>query len=175
MLISEGGETIWTGLNVRPISLSYEWDPCDSFKVRELLMIEKNGSYEKAAGEDEMSMAIGITGHKGRVHLHFCDTISWAEEAGVRTERVLAALVDKSIFSGYKIYPNQILAAKYLDIALPSNNSFTVDSNDKKLFETRLKDVVSFIGTELCSKEEIERMWCEITVQPLLAKHQITS
>ena len=175
MLISEGGETIWTGLNVRPISLSYEWDPCDSFKVRELLMIEKNGSYEKAAGEDEMSMAIGITGHKGRVHLHFCDTISWAEEAGVRTERVLAALVDKSIFSGYKIYPNQILAAKYLDIALPSNNSFTVDSNDKKLFETRLKDVVSFIGTELCSKEEIERMWCEITVQPLLTKHQITS
>jgi len=160
---------------VRPISLSYEWDPCDSFKVRELLMIEKNGSYEKAPGEDEMSMAIGITGHKGRVHLHFCNTIPWAVEEGVRTERVLAALVDKSIFSGYKIFPNQILSAKYLEISLPKDSKFTVNSNDEKLFASRLNDVVSFIGTELCSKEDIERKWCEITVQPLLAKHHITS
>ena len=175
MLISEGGEATWDGLNVRPISLSYEWDPCDSFKVRELLMIEKNGSYEKAPGEDEMSMAIGITGHKGRVHLHFCNTIPWAVEEGVRTERVLAALVDKSIFSGYKIFPNQILSAKYLEISLPKDSKFTVNSNDEKLFASRLNDVVSFIGTELCSKEDIERKWCEITVQPLLAKHHITS
>jgi len=173
MLISEGGQDTWDGLNVRPISLSYEWDPCDSFKVRELLMIEKNGNYEKAPGEDEMSMALGITGHKGRVHLHFCNTIPWAEEDGVRTERVLAALVDKSIFSGYKIFPNQLLSAKYLEISLPENIEFTVTSNDEELFTSRLNDVVSFVGTDLCSKEEIERKWCEITVQPLLAKYQV--
>ena len=36
MLTSEGGEESWDKLNVCPVSLSYEWDPCDAFKVREL-------------------------------------------------------------------------------------------------------------------------------------------
>jgi hypothetical protein len=174
MLISEGGKKTWEDLNVRPVSLSYEWDPCDSFKVRELLMIEINGSYEKDVGEDELSMAIGITGHKGRVHLHFCDTIQWDEEEGIRTERVLADIVDKAIFKGYEVFPNQILAARYLKINLPEKLRLPVDSNDEKLFASRLNDVVDFIGTGLCSQEEIERKWCEITVQPLLAKYQIT-
>ena len=74
----------------------------------------QNGEYEKAPGEDEMSMALGMTGWKGRVHLEFCNTIPWKEVEGERTDRVIAELVDKAISEGYKIWPNQVLAAEYL-------------------------------------------------------------
>ena len=166
MLTSEGGKESWEKLRACPISISYEWDPCDSFKVRELLILERDGEYVKSKGEDEMSMAVGLSEFKGRVNLHFCNPISWAEEEGERTERLIASKVDKAICLGYKVFPNQILSAHRLGIEIPS--SFKTTSNDKREFEERLEKVVSFIGGEF-SKEEIENKWCEITAQPLLA------
>jgi hypothetical protein len=79
MLISEGGKDAWEMLNVKPVSISYEWDPCDYMKVRELLKKEHEGEYLKEPGEDERSMASGMTGWKGRIHLEFCTTIPWKE------------------------------------------------------------------------------------------------
>ena len=44
---------------------------CDQAKARELSTRASSGSYTKAAGEDDQSIALGITGYKGRVHVHF--------------------------------------------------------------------------------------------------------
>jgi hypothetical protein len=167
MLTAEGGGEVWDALNACPVSLSYEWDPCDAFKVRELLIVDKEGSYEKSEGEDESNMALGMTGAKGRVHLHFCQQVKWGEKDGERTERYIAAIVDKAIFSGYKIFPNQVLSAEYLSLDIECD--VKVESGDKKAFNDRLDQVVSFVG-EGFSRKEIEAKWCEITVQPLLAK-----
>lgn len=165
MLVSEGGEESWNLLNVKPVSVSYEWDPCDAMKVRELLLTEKNGSYEKAEGEDEMSMFLGMTGLKGRVHLHFCEKVEWEEVEGERQEKVLADLVDRAIFRGYQIFPNQLLAAKYLGRDVKGS----YDDADVQQFEKRLAQVVEYVGKEF-SQEEIERKWCEITAEPLFAQ-----
>ena len=170
MLVSEGGKESWEMLNVKPISISYEWDPCDAMKVKELLLTEKNGSYEKAEGEDEMSMFLGLTGDKGRVHLHFSKTIEWKEVEGERQEKVLADLVDKAIFKGYKIFPNQILAARHLGYDIESH----FDDADVKLFEDRLESVVQYVGDEF-SRAEIVNKWCQITAEPLLAKRDQSS
>ena len=62
--------------------LSYEWDPCDALKVRELLIRDRDGEYKKSPGEDEMSMALGLTEMKGAVHLHFCKRLIWIEDVG---------------------------------------------------------------------------------------------
>ena len=56
---------------VVPVSISYEYDPCDADKARELYMKAEHGAYEKAEHEDVQSIARGITGFKGRVHLAF--------------------------------------------------------------------------------------------------------
>ena len=48
------------------MSISYEWDPCDAFKVNELLHLEMHGAYQKSSGEDERSMWTGLVGQKGR-------------------------------------------------------------------------------------------------------------
>lgn len=170
MLVSEWGKESWDMLNVRPVCVSYEWDPCDGMKVKELLETEKNGSYEKRDGEDEMSMFLGLTGDKGRVHLHFCGRVEWEEREGERQEKVLAELVDDAIFRSYEIYPNQILSAKYLGHEV--SNDF--DEADVKKFNDRLASVVEYVGGDY-SEDEIKRKWCEITAEPLLAKRAQSS
>jgi len=115
-------------------------------------------------------MFLGLTGDKGRVHLHFSETVKWQEVEGERQEKVLADLVDKAIFKGYKIFPNQILAANYLGY----NTSSEFNDADVRLFKKRIESVIAYVGKEF-SKEEITKKWCEITAEPLLAKRAQSS
>ena len=52
-----------------PVAISYEYDPSDILKARELHITETEGSYHKAPGEDLRAMAEGISGFKGRIHI----------------------------------------------------------------------------------------------------------
>ncbi|KRW58603.1 1-acyl-sn-glycerol-3-phosphate acyltransferase [Pseudomonas sp. TTU2014-080ASC] len=93
-------------LGLIPVSISYEYDPCDLAKARELYIRETSGSYTKAQGEDDLSIAQGITGYKGRVHIHF-------GEQAVRNmddSKQLAGEVDQQILSGYRLFPVHYLA-----------------------------------------------------------------
>jgi hypothetical protein len=94
------------GLNLTPVSISYEYDPCDQAKARELYIRATTGTYEKAPGEDDNSIALGITGYKGRVHINFAAPIS-AEFADTK---VLAAEMDRQIIAGYRLFPVHYLA-----------------------------------------------------------------
>ncbi|BBI61560.1 hypothetical protein HSBAA_28660 [Vreelandella sulfidaeris] len=58
-------------LKLVPVSISYEYDPCDVQKAQELHDIDTQGSYAKEEFEDIRSIVAGITGSKGRVRLHF--------------------------------------------------------------------------------------------------------
>ena len=72
MLVSSRNENIREALlplNIVPMVVSYEYDPCDIYKANELLTIKENGVYEKQPGEDYRSALKGITGHKGRVNI----------------------------------------------------------------------------------------------------------
>ncbi len=176
MLISEGGKEAWEKLNVKPVSISYEWDPCDYMKVRELLIKENEGEYLKEPGEDEMSMASGMTGWKGRIHLEFCNTIPWKEVEGERTERAIAELVDKAIYTGYKIFPNQVIAADRLGLEdlVEFSSEIKATDEDKTLFSNRIDKIVEEVGTNIASKEKIQKTFCQIMVQPLLSKYKVS-
>ncbi|HIK67656.1 MAG TPA: hypothetical protein EYF95_06765 [Flavobacteriales bacterium] len=176
MLISEGGKEAWEKLNVKPVSISYEWDPCDYMKVRELLIKENEGEYLKEQGEDEMSMASGMTGWKGKIHLEFCKTVPWKEVEGKRTERAIAELVDRAIYMGYKIFPNQVIAADRLGLEelVGFASEIKVTDEDRTLFSNRIDKVVEEVGTNIASKEKIQKTFCEIMVQPLLAKYKVS-
>lgn len=58
-------------LGIVPVSISYEWDPCDAGKARELHQRAAHGGYEKAQHEDVNSIALSVTAAKGRVHVSF--------------------------------------------------------------------------------------------------------
>lgn len=93
-------------LNLTPVSISYEYDPCDQAKARELYIRATTGTYEKAPGEDDASIALGITGYKGRVHLHF----SSQPGANFADAKQLAAEMDRQILTGYRLFPVHYLA-----------------------------------------------------------------
>lgn len=92
-------------LNLIPVSISYEYDPCDQAKARELCIRAATGSYTKAAGEDDASIALGITGYKGRVHLHF-----GAPVTGFEDSKQLAQEMDRRILGHYRLFPVHYLA-----------------------------------------------------------------
>jgi 1-acyl-sn-glycerol-3-phosphate acyltransferase len=94
------------GLGLVPVSISYEYDPCDQAKARELYTRATTGSYTKAPGEDDASIALGITGYKGRVHIAF------GEQVGTQWEEAkqLAQEMDRRILGGYRLFPVNYLA-----------------------------------------------------------------
>lgn len=110
-------------LNIVPVSLSYEYDPCDLLKARELVACANGGSYQKKEFEDISSIVLGITGNKGHVHLSFGEPIT----DGFETPDELAALIDQQIQGNYYLHPSNLMAAGELD-----------DCPEKEEFEARL-------------------------------------
>ena len=94
-------------LNIVPVSISYEFDPCDAVKARELAAIAKDGKYQKSEFEDIDSIVRGITGNKGHVHVDFGEPIRGQFE----TPEALAAEVDRQILGGYYLHATHLAAA----------------------------------------------------------------
>lgn len=93
-------------LNIVPVSISYEFDPCDQAKARELHIRATTGGYTKAPGEDDVSIALGITGYKGRVHINFAPPVTEYHE----DTKQLAQAIDRQILAGYRLFPVHYLA-----------------------------------------------------------------
>jgi len=167
MLMDGKGQAYWESLRVHPVALSYEWDPCDGMKVRELLMREANdGQYTKTAGEDERSMKMGLFGAKGRVHVGVCSPEPWASGEG-RPHQVMAESLDRSIMSAMKLWPNQIWAAEQLQPGVSQGLMEQIESVSAEC-EQRIKEVMMFVAKDQSFTEtEVRRKWCEITARPV--------
>ena len=97
-------------LNIVPVSIAYEWDPCDQMKARELEQRERTGDYSKQPGEDDRSIAMGLTGYKGRVHIAFGKPLT-DEHVDAKS---VAAEADRQILGLYRLYPSNYLAMEQL-------------------------------------------------------------
>ncbi len=95
-------------LHIVPVSISYEFDPCDTAKAKELAAKESSGGYTKAQHEDIESIVKGITGFKGAVHVHFGDVITDDFE----TPEALAEELDRQIHKHYFLHPSNHAAAE---------------------------------------------------------------
>lgn len=100
-------------LNIVPVAVSYEWEPCDLMKARELRM-RSLGPYRKAPGEDLNSVITGIRQPKGHVHISITAPVTDEEidrcSATDSPFENLAALVDRRIVNGYHLHPTNYLA-----------------------------------------------------------------
>ena len=93
-------------LNIVPVSISYELDPCDAAKARELHAHRTDGDYEKDEHEDVDSIAAGIVGKKGRVHVAFGDVLDGDFDSA---DQVVAEL-DRQIIDNYVLQASNCLA-----------------------------------------------------------------
>lgn len=102
-------------LNIVPVSVSYEWEPCDYLKAFELY-ISRDQKYIKRPGEDITSILSGITQEKGRVHFEICPVIDRSELMAFSSltqneyHQQVARLIDRRINSCYKLWPNNYIA-----------------------------------------------------------------
>ncbi|KJY67923.1 lysophospholipid acyltransferase family protein [Vibrio nigripulchritudo] len=95
-------------LKIVPVAISYENDPCDIAKAKELYAKAEEGTYEKSEFEDIESIIQGIVGYKGRVHVSFGEVI----EDDFETPEALAQEIDDQIHSIYKLFPINYYAAE---------------------------------------------------------------
>lgn len=63
-------------INIVPVSISYEYDPCDYLKAHEFLLKRDNPDFKKSQRDDLHSMEIGLLGFKGRVHFQISPCIN---------------------------------------------------------------------------------------------------
>lgn len=103
-------------LNIVPVAISYELDPCDAAKAHELYEQRSHGSYEKDEHEDVASIAAGIAGQKGHVHVAFGEVLR-GDYAG--TDAV-AEEIDRQIIQNYVLFPNNCAAYERLHGTLPA-------------------------------------------------------
>ena len=98
-------------LKIVPVSISYEYNPCDKLIAEELHRKSlSNGSYTKSKGEDERSMLIGIIGEKGKVHISFGTQLS----GNFSCEEDVAVEIDRQIISNYKLWDTNYIAFEKL-------------------------------------------------------------
>ncbi|MDR2130067.1 MAG: 1-acyl-sn-glycerol-3-phosphate acyltransferase [Odoribacteraceae bacterium] len=103
-------------LRVVPVSVSYQWEPCDALKAMEVYRFSRAGSYTKRPGEDLESILAGITRPKGEVHLHAGTPLSrdalapLAALPGNAFNARVAALVDEQVTGNYRLTCNNYIA-----------------------------------------------------------------
>lgn len=93
-------------LHVVPVSIAYEYDPCDADKAKELETKARTGSYTKAEGEDSEQIMRGLTGFKGHVHVHFGAPITDAPD----NAKDMAARIDREMHANYHLHASNLVA-----------------------------------------------------------------
>ena len=97
-------------LNLVPVSIAYEYDPCDADKAMQLYAAQQGVEYIKTEFEDLDTIQKGLLGYKGRVHVSFGDPVGDKFDCAT----TLANEVDRQILSKYRVFPTNILAWQML-------------------------------------------------------------
>ena len=116
-------------LNIVPVAVSYEFDPCDQQKAQELYDKAEKGGYEKSEFEDIESIVSGIIGQKGHVHVAFGASLKGDFE---NAEQV-ADEIDAQIYKNYYLHPSNFLAAQEM--------SETISDSDRQAFADHIKEI----------------------------------
>lgn len=125
-------------LNIVPLTISYEYEPCDSSKAREIYIKGEGAEYVKHPNEDLESVIHGIRGYKGKVHMEFGEPLNnfieeLAKEESDANEKIakIAEEIDRQIYLNY-----QLNAINYIAYDLMMNSSRYKDKyNSKEVLE----------------------------------------
>ena len=130
-------------MNIVPVSISYEWEPCGIAKARETAL-KLQGPYTKQPGEDTQSIIDGVIKDKGRIHFTLGSplTLSELETANGDFDEI-ARIMDRRIAEGYHLWPNNYIAHEILTGI--HNDNYT--PTERQVFEKYLD--------EACAKHDI--------------------
>ena len=130
-------------LNIFPVAISYEYDPCDFLKAKEFQMKRDDPEFVKSQRDDLLSMETGILNNKGRVHFTLTqpinDQLAALDKDMEKNELVaaIASIIDKEIYKHYRFYPCNYVAYDMLTGTKRFSGNY--GPRDKKHFEEYLQ------------------------------------
>ena len=135
-------------LNIVPLTISYEYDPCDYLKAQEFQQKRDNPGFKKSRQDDLDNMKTGIFGYKGRVVYRTAAPIdTWLDELAdlPKTEyyKVVAERMDHEIHQGYELFPCNYIALDELNGDNANASHYT--EADKQRFEQYLSGQIAKI------------------------------
>ena len=138
-------------LNIVPLTISYEYDPCDYLKATEFQLKRDNPAYKKSKADDEKNMREGIWGFKGGIHYEAAPCINtWLDELKDLPKNEffteVAHRIDLQIHAGYKLFPGNYVAADMLNGTTEFAQHYTQEQ--KKKFLDYLQQRLDKIGIE---------------------------
>lgn len=138
-------------LNIIPMSISYEFDPCDYLKAKEFQLKRDNSEYKKAQIDDLRNMEIGLLGFKGNIHFRFGRVINDKLDPIKELEKkeqtsAVAHVIDREIHLNYEFFPCNYIAFDLLN----QTDRFVEKYNDdqKADFENYLAKQMNKIDLE---------------------------
>lgn len=159
-------------LNIVPVSISYEYDPCDYLKAKEFQLKRDNPDYHKTQQDDLLNMETGILGNKGRVHFTIGNRINdrLAELDPNKDKNELfaevASIIDKEIYRHYRFYPCNYVAYDLLHGTRRFSDHYGL--KDKKEFEAYLQGQLDKIDIPNKDEAFLRRMILEMYTNPLV-------
>ena len=128
-------------LNIVPLTISYEYDPCDYLKAQEFQQKRDNPAFKKSRQDDLDNMKTGIFGYKGRVVYRTAAPINtWIDDFShlPKTEyyKAVAERMDMEIHRGYELFPCNWLALDELNGNHANASHYT--EADRQRFEQYL-------------------------------------
>ena len=139
-------------MHIVPLSISYEFDPCDFLKAKEFQMKRDNPAYKKTRADDLVNMQTGLFGYKGRVHYACAPCIDdWiATREGLSNAEFFAATARRFAEEIYRNYPNNFVALDLLNNGKDYISHYSEE--DKAQFEQYLQQQIDKI--DLPNKDE---------------------
>ncbi len=143
-------------LNMAPVAISYEYDPCDFLKAQEFQLKRDIEDYKKSEKDDLKNMETGLFGFKGRVCFRTGNCLNEILDKQDRTLpkqelfAVISGIIDKEIHRNYTIYPGNYVAYDLLSGESRFKDKYTEE--DKARFEEYLSKQLAKI--DIPNKDE---------------------
>lgn len=162
-------------LNIIPMSISYEFEPCDILKAREIV-ISRTQKYVKAEGEDLNSIMVGIMQQKGNIHLNIGTPLTSEEIAEAakcdKNDRyqLIRHAVDLRVVEGYKLWKNNYVAFDILNSTDKYSSEYQTE--DKEKFVAYMEHQLGTVEPGL-NRDELREVFLGIYANPVLAKERL--
>ena len=160
-------------LHLVPLSISYEFDPCDFLKAKEFQQKRDNAQYQKSEDDDLQNMTTGIGGYKGHVHYKVSAPLdNWLSTLDLNMPKndlfaIIAQHIDHEIHSNYRLYANNYIAYDMLSHAERFAELYT--QTEQKRFEDYIHAQLAKIDLENPDMDYLEQMMLTMYANPLRA------
>ncbi|MCR5696692.1 MAG: 1-acyl-sn-glycerol-3-phosphate acyltransferase [Marinilabiliaceae bacterium] len=159
-------------LQILPVSISYEYDPCDYLKAFQFQLKRDNPAYKKSQNDDLEHMSIGIRGQKGGIHISFNKEITDVELRKIQADnknaqiQELAKLIDHDVHNSYYLWPSNYIAFDELNNSSRFADKYTAE--EKAAFDNRNEENIAKLGE--CDKEFVLKSIRTMYANPVINK-----